>query len=372
MPRRSVSCSASTRLDRALALAVAVVAVVEVSIRPDISSRPAAVMVGLALVVAMLWRTTRPLHAVVVAFGTFLVVDVGTLVVEARPLMLYVGLVVPLFAYSLVRFGTTRHVLLGAVALVTEWAVAVVVESAGTSDAVGGLSVLLLAAAVGAAVKYREVARRKEMEMVRLHERAALARDLHDTIAHHVSGIAIQAQAGQVLAGSGDVAGAVAALREVESEAASAMVEMRSLVGLLRGGAQASGGGGLCDLAQLAMRHDDSGPDVTVHIDRPVGDLPPAVSAALYRVAQESITNARRHARRARTVRVEVTAAADRVDLVVHDDGERHPSVIRHDGYGLVGMRERVSLLGGTMTAGAAPGGGWTVCASVPRELTTR
>lgn len=208
--------------------------------------------------------------------------------------------------------------------------------------------------------------------MVRLHERAALARDLHDTIAHHVSGIAIQAQAGQVLAGSGDVAGAVAALREVESEAALAMVEMRSLVGLLRGGAQASGGGGLCDLAQLAMRHDDSGPDVTVHIDSAVGDLPPAVSAALYRVAQESITNARRHARRARTVRLEVTAAADRVDLVVRDDGERHPSVMRHDGYGLVGMRERVSLLGGTMTAGAAPGGGWTVCASFPRELTTR
>ena len=97
-------------------------------------------------------------------------------------------------------------------------------------------------------------------------------------------------------------------------------------------------------------------------------DLRPAVQAALFRVAQESITNAKRHARHATRVHVVVAGESDTVRLAVTDDGERGLSGPRQPGYGLVGMAERVSLLGGTLEAGPSPDRGWTVRATIPRR----
>lgn len=97
-----------------------------------------------------------------------------------------------------------------------------------------------------------------------------------------------------------------------------------------------------------------------------LADLPPAVEGALFRVAQESVTNARRHARRATRVEVDVHGCAREVRLTVTDDGAR-PAAVRAGGYGLVGMTERVGLLGGTLEAGPGPERGWMVRATLPR-----
>jgi signal transduction histidine kinase len=105
---------------------------------------------------------------------------------------------------------------------------------------------------------------------------------------------------------------------------------------------------------------------VLVHTSGDLDDLAPAVGAALYRIAQEAVTNAVRHAPDATEVTVEVEAHADQVRLTVRDDGEPVTAGDPTPGYGLVGMRERAELLGGTLRAGPAPGGGWSVEATLP------
>ncbi len=96
-----------------------------------------------------------------------------------------------------------------------------------------------------------------------------------------------------------------------------------------------------------------------------VGDLPPLVQSAVYRLAQESVTNARRHARHATRIEVRVDADDTSVHLRVSDDGETAPAGA--PGFGLIGMIERADLLGGTCEAGPDPGRGWTVTATLPR-----
>jgi signal transduction histidine kinase len=94
--------------------------------------------------------------------------------------------------------------------------------------------------------------------------------------------------------------------------------------------------------------------------------VPPAVAAAVFRIAQEAVTNARRHAREVTRIDVGVDVDADGVRLEVRDDGGGAASV-PPPGYGITGMRERAALLGGTCDAGPAPGGGWVVAATLPR-----
>ena len=105
-----------------------------------------------------------------------------------------------------------------------------------------------------------------------------------------------------------------------------------------------------------------------VTVSGELGNLPQGIDAAVYRLAQESLTNALRHARGATRVLIEVVGEPDRVRLRVADDGEVDPAYAAAPGFGLIGMAERAQLLGGTLAAGPAPGGGWTVTAELPRE----
>ena len=100
-------------------------------------------------------------------------------------------------------------------------------------------------------------------------------------------------------------------------------------------------------------------------------DLSPPVSAATYRIAQESVTNALRHARHAARIEVCVAGDADYVRLTVHDDGEAVSALRATAGYGVVGMMERATLLGGTVEVGPAPDRGWVVDAVLPRVVST-
>ena len=236
-------------------------------------------------------------------------------------------------------------------------------------EAAIGILFFLFAAALGASIRFRANSRLREVDQVKLLEREQLARELHDTVAHHVSAIAIQAQAGRTLAASSPNA-AVEALEVIEEEASRTLAEMRTMVGALRQGEEPNLAPqrGVADIERLAQSAEDR-PRVEVELSGDLGGLPPSVEAAIYRLAQESITNAIRHARHATRINVRVAGDDDCVRLSVRDDGD--PSLYgagSSSGYGLVGMAERAKLLGGTLEAGPRPDRGWTVTAVLPRK----
>ncbi|WP_223168119.1 sensor histidine kinase [Nonomuraea sp. SYSU D8015] len=221
-------------------------------------------------------------------------------------------------------------------------------------------------AAVAAGLRSRLLAarRRTMTEDVRRHERLQLARELHDVVAHHVTGIVLQAQAAQVLARKqpdrlND------SLSGIETAGSDALAATRRLVGLLRDGAQPTVHRDT--VTDLVERFD--GPEVRLSL--PDGEdeqgWPPEVASTVYRVVQESLTNVSRHAPDARSVRVTVAREAAAVTVEVTDDAPRvPPRHHRRGGYGLVGMRERLEALGGTLKAGPRPGSGWSVHATLP------
>src|SRR5262249_37300292 len=150
-----------------------------------------------------------------------------------------------------------------------------------------------------------------------------------------------------------------------------ALEEMRSMVGSLRRGdhAELRPQQGVRDLCRLERLDEGSGPRVRVTLAGEVDELRPSVDAACFRLAQEAITNALRHARRASEVQVRVDGGEDLVRLTVVDDGEAgSTSTPSASGFGLIGMAERAKLLGGTFDAGPNASGGWTVEATLPRE----
>jgi signal transduction histidine kinase len=255
--------------------------------------------------------------------------------------------------------GTPVIAVTAAVAMVADWT--------GVGDAVGGTVVLILAAVLGSTVRYRETARLRELQQMKTSEREQLARELHDTVAHHVSAIAVRAQAGRVL-GSQEPQAALDALGVVEQEASQTLQELRSMVRVLRDGegADLAPQRGVADIAALG-RADGSVP-VRVSVNGDLDDLSPGVGAALYRIAQESVTNALQHSHGATGVGVTVTGSPGSVHLEVNDDGAAVATGRRTPGYGLIGMNERATLLGGSLRAGRRADGGWTVEADIPRH----
>ena len=345
------------------------VAILEGIFREDVVWRPVALVLGVGLVFTLLWRRTQPLAVVVVAFGALAAVDIARLFGPDGSVGLYSMIYVILLPYSLFRWGAGREAAIGLV-IILATGVFGAANDPGNSlvDAVLGLAFLLFPAALGASVRYWANSRLREMDQVKLREREQLARELHDTVAHYVSAIAIQAQAGLTVAASEPEA-AIGALEVIEKAASRTLAEMRSMVGALRDGEEPdlAPQRGLSELARLAHSAGD-GPRVHLELTGDLDDLGPSVEAAIYRLAQESITNARRHARHASRVVVHVDGADDRVRLTVSDDGEAGPlGGSSWSGYGLVGMAERAKLLGGTFEAGPSPDRGWTINAVLPK-----
>jgi signal transduction histidine kinase len=282
-----------------------------------------------------------------------------------------------LFPYALLRWGSGRDAVIG-MGLILGLQVVTETAAGNFGDLSLDMAFFLLSAALGAAVRYRTGARLRERDQVRLREREQLARELHDTVAHHVSAIAVRAQAGRTLAATQPTA-AVDALEVIEEAASRTLTELRAIVGALRDGddADLAPQRGVHDIARLATPAGGPRVDVepTTAADEPriqvelAGDLEglqPMVDAAVYRIAQESITNAVRHARHATRIDVRVTGERDCVRLTVLDDGE--PGAAAPPGYGLAGMTERAALLGGTLEAGPSSGRGWLVTATLPRN----
>jgi signal transduction histidine kinase len=207
-----------------------------------------------------------------------------------------------------------------------------------------------------------------------VEERARIARELHDVVAHSVSVMVIQAAAARRNLGARPEE-ATELLTMVETTGRQTMDELRRILGVLRdadGDAAADERAPQPTLARLPeLVATDPGLPVELVVDGHVGELPPGIALSAYRVVQEALTNVRRHAGPVRQVRVQVTAAADHLDLRVDDDGwgaaaNRTSAETDGAGFGLIGMRERIAALGGTLDVGPRRGGGWRVHARVP------
>lgn len=355
--------------DWALIAVLIPVAVLEGVLRDDLVWRVTSVAVAIVLLPTLLWRRTHPLAALLIGFGTLTFVDVFSIAVGTDWIGLDANVFVLLLVYALFRWGAGRDAAIGLVALLVPLLLSGFDQEAPPSDVILGGLVLLLAAAVGASVRYQDKARTRGMDKVKLLEREQLARELHDTVAHHVSAIVIRAQAGRVVAAS-DPAAALEALGVIEAEASLTLAEMRSLVGALRQGeaAELAPQRGVADIERLTMSGGGR-PHVEVEFSGDLDGLRPSVDAALYRLAQESITNAVRHARHATRIQVTVHGEGNSVRLTVGDDGDPGGFDPRSaSGFGLIGMAERAKLVGGTLEAGPNRNRGWTVNAVLPRR----
>ncbi|CCH71752.1 Integral membrane sensor signal transduction histidine kinase [Nostocoides australiense Ben110] len=353
------------RVDRLLAAAFAIAVLVEGLIRPGPGWQSLVTVLALAVVPALLWRRSRPLTACLIGFGVAGLLSVLQWATASADLGPSSMMAVLILLYSLVRWGSGREIALGLAFVVVVVALSLYVAAAGLGDITGGILLLMLIAALAAVFRYRADLWQRQEREIRNQERLALARELHDIVAHHVSAIAVQAQAGGVVAAAQpkQAAGILAA---IESEASRTLAEMRDMVRVLREDTWAAAipHTGIADLPALART--DATPTVEVSLAGSLTRLSRPVDAAIYRLAQEALTNAIRHASGATRVEIAVCRAGEGVRLRVADDGQAHSSPGAVSGFGLTGMAERAQLLGGTLSAGPGPDGGWVVEAVLP------
>jgi signal transduction histidine kinase len=344
---------------------VAAAACIEGVVRPDLAWRPLVTILALALVPALLWRRSRPLLAAVAGWGVAGLLSTLQLAAQTGDLGLLSMTAVLVLLYSLVRWGSGREIVVGTAFVAAVVALGMYASSAGWADAFGGSLLLLLLVALAAMFRYRAGLWQRQQREIRNEERVALARDLHDTVAHHVSAIAVQAQAGGVVAGL-QPEKAVEVLAAIESEASRTLAEMRAMVRVLREEEAVAYAPqpGVADLPALSRA--DTTPTVEVLLEGALRRLAPPVDAAVYRLAQEALTNAVRHARSATRVAIVVRRDGDAVRLRVSDDGRAESGSTPEPGFGLLGMAERAHLLDGSFSAGPGPDGGWVVEVVLP------
>jgi len=215
-----------------------------------------------------------------------------------------------------------------------------------------------------ASLAERSAELQRQAEQAAAAERARIARELHDIVAHHLSVIVLQA-AGARAAGKP----AEASLEKIENSARQALSETRRLLGVLRDPDEEAGLApqpGICDLDALAASVRAAGLPVHLVIDGDPAALPAAVDVSVYRIVQESLTNVLKHAGPARA-EVTIGCAADTVTVEVTDNGMAEPGrKAPAGGHGLAGMRERAAVFGGELAAGPRPGGGFAVRARLP------
>ncbi|WUG91007.1 histidine kinase [Streptomyces sp. NBC_00454] len=232
-------------------------------------------------------------------------------------------------------------------------------------------------------LRLQSVQRVRELRAVRSAERLELARELHDLVAHHVTGIVVEARAARFTHVSAERAGEI--FGRIEAAGDEALGSMRRLVKILREGAEdtptgpGTGAGaapdtapiaGLREIRGLTERFAVTGPPVVLYIEDGLETrLPADVAATAHRIVLEALTNIGKHAATATAVRIGLRTVPAGLEVRIADDGGRPLRLsenARGGGYGLVGMAERAEALGGSLTAGPAPEGGWLVTAVLP------
>ena len=218
--------------------------------------------------------------------------------------------------------------------------------------------------------EYLEREREAEAQRVVAEERARIARELHDVVAHRVSMMTVQAGAANTIADE-DPRSAKEAMGAVEHAGREALSELRHLLGVLRppGGNQALDHPqqGIADIPGLVSEFRQTGIEIRLAAEgMPVG-LPSLVELSAYRIVQEALTNVLKHGGPTSTCDVTVAVDGGQVVVDVANDGSRTAS-LPGSGHGIIGMRERVTMLGGTLDAGPRSGGGYRVVARIPTK----
>jgi signal transduction histidine kinase len=199
-------------------------------------------------------------------------------------------------------------------------------------------------------------------------ERARIARDLHDVIAHHVTMMVVQAEAGP-LAVERDAARAARTFDTISDIGRQALGDMRRMLGVLRNDDETPDAGlrpqpGVDALPELIEQVRGAGVDVSYTVEGDPVELDPGADVSAYRIVQEALTNAMKHADGA-PVRVRLQYDREELRIDVHNDDSPAAASTGH-GYGLTGMRERAQLFGGELAAAPDPAGGYTVSARLP------
>jgi len=225
----------------------------------------------------------------------------------------------------------------------------------------------------GQAIEERDASQRAMADTMReqtaMEERARIARELHDIVAHHLSMISVQAETAR-LTSTGPADGRER-FEQIGATARNALTEMRRLLGVLR---EDAGDGpdrapqpGLEQLADLVDSARDAGANIRLLLQGRAVELSAGVDLTAYRIVQEALTNARRHAPGA-DVDVELDYRPDALHLRVSDTGPGPAQDRPTPGHGLIGMRDRATMVGGSLTYGRGDGGGFTIEAELPIE----
>lgn len=334
-------------------------------------------LVGTGLLAAAVTIVMRrhPLPGLVLLAGVSLVISFGSL---ATRVVLGLELVSPGFgevagiailASEVARRLPTTQVIFGVGSAYAVTAFSVVLRDPSSPGVVALFwLVLTVAVVMGIALRWTESSRQLTVDAARREERLSIARELHDSVAHHVTGIVVQAQAAREVGGT-NLEAVQTALTSIEESGQATLRSMRRLVGALRSDgasdplAPTAGLDELDTLIAQSRRQDDFG----IVVDMDTDAIPAAVAPSVYRIVQESLTNVRRHGMDVTRVEVSVRSQDGGIQVLVVDDGHalERPA---NRGFGLSGMEERVVALGGQFWAGPRPGGGWAVTAWIPTD----
>ena len=317
-------------------------------------------LLALALVqgVALRWRRSDPLPVT----GVCLVAGLAVLAIAPDS-------VLPVAAYfavgTLASILPPRVSLLGLAGLTAVASISFFSMSAG--DAFFAIVLGFGAWALGEAARNRRVVIHEEARRAVADEQTRIAREVHDVVAHSVSVIVVQAAAADDVFDE-QPAQARAALRSIEQTGRDALRELRLVLGAMRpddDGPEHAPAPGLNRLDELAEPLRAGGLEVVMRREGGDDAVPAGVDLSAYRIVQEALTNTLRHARATRA-EVVLTLGPEALDVDVRDNGR--PVVAGEGGHGLVGMRERAAMLGGSFEAGPMPGGGYRVHARLPLE----
>ncbi|MET8042802.1 sensor histidine kinase [Micromonospora sp. NPDC005215] len=368
-----------------------VVALIGLAGAANLAGAWAAALVCAGMAVALLFRRAHP-GAVTVVIAALGLVQV---IAEWGPLPFDVAVLIAL--YSVVKYGERlRAAVLAGVAA----AVGVVLAAVQTPGVISWwVTALWYALVTGAVWLVALNVRTRRLYVLSLEERATtlerereaesraavaeertrIARELHDVVAHSLAVMIVQADGARFMLDR-DPAQARTAVKVVADTGRAALEEMRRLVGVLRAAGPAGGDGlvaaadpehrrlALAELPDLLARFGDAGLHVRSTVTGEQPALPPGLELTVYRVVQEALTNALKHAGVGAGVEVALTHTAEAVVVRVRDDGRGRPLVspAPSGGHGLLGMRERVTVYDGSLTAGPRPAGGWQLDVRLP------
>lgn len=367
--------------DTLIAAAVVVAGQCEVWLTSGVRPRSVAAPTELALGLLLVWRRRFPLATMALVSLASTTETLGGVPMQSPAIPLLVNVIA---VYTLVTEAPLGRAIAGLAVGLAGFALGTLSQHNSPGNFVFGAIFAVGVWIVGRTVRTRtakagelearavtlEREREQQARQAAADERARIARELHDVIAHSVSVMVVQAGAGeQVLRRDPERAADV--LRSIQETGRQALSEMSTLLGILREHGDAFGlvpQPGVSDLSGLLEQTRQAGLPVVLTVEGAERPLPPGVELSLYRVVQEALTNTRKHAGPAQaTVRM-CYGSAEVVAEIADDGGSTRNGY--GGGNGLIGMRERVTVYGGSLEAGPRPEGGYLVRARIPLEPT--